>query len=229
MQDFKVSVTKLTDEGLMRRACEMTVNGTSRQTLASMYRSEHSPSRTQIFWIELKDIPLFVSTHLIRHHVGSQPFQLTCRDDRDGGNPGLIGKIDNIQKTLNTLSTDAFLMSPMTISETLGEVVKDLEWLKGNSDRHTPVNLGLLVNAQSLIDMAKLRLCNKASAETREVFEAIRSKVAEVDADLADMMVPKCVYCGGICHEPKSCGYNKTSAFAEELHQYVIKLDSGRP
>lgn len=50
-QNFTVSVRKLTDKELMQRACEMTFLGTSKQSLLSMYKAEHSPTRTQVFWI----------------------------------------------------------------------------------------------------------------------------------------------------------------------------------
>lgn len=220
MKDFTVEVRKLTDEELMREACETTFLGTSHQTLQSIYRSEHSPARTQLFWIKLKNIPLFVSTHLIRHHVGSQPFQLTCRDDREGGNPGLIAKVTDIQDMLaglvynNSRPVSDFL-------PVISAIQDKLEWLKENSDRYTPVNLSILVNAQSLIDMAKLRFCNQASKETRIVFEAIWVKIKETDPALAKFMVPKCIYRGGICGEPKCCGYNRSKDFEIELREYL--------
>jgi len=64
MKDFVVSVRKITDESLMREACEMTFLGNSSQKMLSIYKSEHSPVRTQIFWVTAKNIPLFVATHL---------------------------------------------------------------------------------------------------------------------------------------------------------------------
>lgn len=212
MRDFTVSVRKVTGQELLHSACEMTFLGTSKQSLLSMYKSEHSPVRTQVFWVELRNIPLFVSTHLLRHHVGSQPFQLSCRDDRHGGNVGFQEKIDKILDWLN----------PSCQEEAAYEKAIDtLEWLKANSDRQTPVNLGLFLNAQSLIDMAKLRLCRQAHKDTIEVFKALKKAVALADPDLAKLMVPKCVYRGGICGEPKCCGYNSTEAFERELESYV--------
>lgn len=86
---MKVIVEKITDERIMREACEMTFLGKSKMTLKRMAACEHSPLRTQLYWIRLYDIPLFCSTQLLRHHVGSQPFQLTCRTDRKGGQQSL--------------------------------------------------------------------------------------------------------------------------------------------
>ena len=203
-QNFTVSVRKLTDKELMQRACEMTFLGTSKQSLLSMYKAEHSPTRTQVFWIECKNIPLFIATHLLRHHVGSVPFQLTCRDDRKGGNPSLIQKLEEIKSKLNNIVT----------------------YLQGNSDRYTPVNLGLFINAQSLIDMAKLRLCKQAHAETIEVFQAIKDEVAKADSELAAMMVRKCVYRNGLCGESRCCGFNNTPVFKKELSEYLKNFTS---
>lgn len=219
-----ISVRKLTDEDLMRSACEMTFNGTSKQSLTSIYKSEHSPVRTQLFWIEAKSIPLFVSTHLLRHHVGCVPFQLTCRDDRDGGNPGFIDKIEKaitqLQKADNLSMEGDWMAAHMAIEL----VTKDLLDLQYGADRYTPVNLGLLVNAQSLIDMAKLRTCKQSHAETIDVFLLIKDAVAKVDQSLASMMVPKCVYRNGLCGEPRCCGYNSTKQFQIDLQQYLANF-----
>lgn len=223
MKNFVVSVSKLTDEYLMREACSMTFLGESHQSLLSIYKSEHSPARTQIFWISLTNIPLFVATHLIRHHVGSQPYQLTCRNDKNGGNPGLPQKLDKIKLQLSELMNHFRKGGVYTAEEhrMMDEMLAEMDWLKDNSDRQTPVNLGLCVNAQSLIDMAKLRLCCQASLETRQVFEAIRQQVCYVDSALAEMMVRKCIYRNGLCGEPNCCGYNSRPLFRIELEQYL--------
>jgi len=207
MKEFTVSVKKLTDEELLREACETTFLGTSHQTLLSIYKSEHSPARTQMFWVKFIHIPLASSTHFIRHHVGSQPYQLTCRDDREGGNPGVPAKVQQIITWIN--------------SGELDKAISELEWLGDNSDRQTPVNLSLLINAQSLIDMAKWRLCTTAHVETVALFKAMRAEIAKVDPDLAKLMVRKCVYRGGICGEPRCCGFNATDAFLDEMEDYL--------
>ena len=223
MKDYTISVIKLTDETLMRKACETTFLGFSNQKLLSIYKSEHSPARTQMFWITLKNIPLFISTHLLRHHVGSVPFQLTCREDRRGGNPNFQGTIDCINRSLNNAASSDDLNE---IKSTILQSTSHLEELKDRADRYTPVNLSLLINAQSLIDMAKLRLCAQAHRETREVFQSLKDEVAKVDPDLAKMMVRKCVYRGGLCGEPRSCGFNDTPGFLKELSEYSQSFSS---
>lgn len=205
---MEVIVKKQTSEDLVRLAASYTSGSESKITLKRAYKTEHSIIRTQIFTIEMKEIPLFVSTHFIRHHVGSQPFQLTCRIDRKGGNNHFVERIDEINEYLAKGEIDKAL--PI------------LEWLKDNADRYTKVNLLLFANAQSLIDMSKLRLCSNASPETRELFGLIKAEIAKVDPDLAPFLVSKCIYRGGICCENKCCGFNKTEVFAKQLAQYKL-------
>lgn len=205
---MEIIVKKQTSEDLVRLAAGFTSGHESKITLKRAYKTEHSIIRTQIFSVECYGIPLFVSTHFIRHHVGVQPFQLTCRSDRNGGNPHLKERIEEVNGLLAQGKTD--------------DACEILNWLAENSDRYTKVNLLLIINAQSLIDMAKLRLCSMASKETREIFQTIKDKVAEADADLAPYLVRKCVYRGGICCEPRCCGYNKTELFRKELEQYKL-------
>ena len=161
---MKIIIKKLTDESLMRRACEMTWKGNgkpSRMTLNEIYDCEHSPCRTQIFWIEMIGIPSFVSTHFVRHKIGAEHFIQSNREDRGGA---------------------------------------------GDVNRQTPVDHGMLVNAQTLINMARKRLCSKAHKETRDTMLAIKDAMKWVDSDLVMFLVLECEYRGNFCHEPKSCG-----------------------
>jgi len=215
MREFKVTVEKLTDEEMMRKACECTFLGKSKQSLLSIYKTEHSPVRTQIFWVKIENLPLAAATHLIRHHVGSTPFQLSCRPDRHGGNQSVPEKCNEAITLLHAVE------SSDDRKATIQHLISIITDLRDNSDRNTPVNLGLLVNAQSLIDMSKLRLCNQAQSETRIIFESIKKAIGEVDPDLAKMMVRKCVYRGGICGEAHCCRFNQSGQFKNELADYL--------
>ena len=158
---MRITVTKITDETLMQRACEFTTGKPSGMTLEKIYQCEHSPMRTQIFLVEMIDIPTFVSVHLVRHNVGVTHFVKSNREDR-GGN--------------------------------------------GEEDRNTPINHAMLINAQSLINMARKRLCKKAHNATVAAMERIKQEVHKVDPALADRMEMDCLYRKG-CHELKPCGY----------------------
>lgn len=74
------------------------------------------------------------------------------------------------------------------------------------------VNLQLSLNAQEIINISKLRLCNKASKETREIWYKVIDELARTEPLLASACVPQCVY-RGFCPEPKSCGKTKRSTF----------------
>lgn len=213
-KDYTVMIRKLTDVDLMREACESTFLGKSGQSLLSIYKSEHSPARTQLFWVKIKNVKLYISTHLLRHHVGSQPFALTMRDDRHGGKDQCPAIADSLARLVEIPVGDR-------TAEDEYELYSLIDELHNRAGRNARTNLSLLLNAQSLIDMAKVRLCFQASSETREVFAEIKRKVAEVDQSLAKMMVPKCVYRNGLCGEPNCCGFNSTSAFKEELSNYL--------
>ena len=65
----------------------------------------------------------------------------------------------------------------------------------------------LYINAQELMFMARRRLCNQASSETREVMKAIVSEVLKTNPEFNNVLVPMCVY-QGHCPEFTPCGKN---------------------
>ena len=78
-----VVVTKVTDVELMRKACAFTINKDSKMSLKNIYKCEHSPMRTQMFTVEMYNIPTFVSVHFVRHKIWCEHFVKTNRDDRE--------------------------------------------------------------------------------------------------------------------------------------------------
>lgn len=85
----------------------------------------------------------------------------------------------------------------------------------------------LEANAQALINIARKRLCNQASPETRQVMEEIKKEVSKRDKFMAEVMVKECVY-RGYCSEMKPCGYAETDKFKEELKEYRGEKDNER-
>lgn len=68
-----------------------------------------------------------------------------------------------------------------------------------------PVNFRGEANAQHLIDTWRKRLCYQASPETRQYAEDFKLALYEAEPELADVLVPNCVYrCG--CPEMQPCG-----------------------
>lgn len=76
-------------------------------------------------------------------------------------------------------------------------------------------------NAQALIFISRKRLCNMASKETREAWQAVKDAIKEYEPELSSVMVRECVYRGGICNEFYPCGFNKSEEFKAELEQYI--------
>ena len=156
-----VTAQRLTDNVLWRRAASLTARGRAvNMPLSNLYRCEHSPIRAILFWVEMRGIPSFVSTHLVRHKIGIEHYVESNRDDRGG---------------------------------------------TGEENRLTPVNHGMLINAQALIEISKKRLCYKSHSKTIAVWSRVRNAIAIVDPDLARFMVPECVYRNGLCPELSEC------------------------
>lgn len=69
-----------------------------------------------------------------------------------------------------------------------------------------PVNFIGEMNAQNEIDTMRKRLCFMADPETRELAEDHKRVLKESEPELADVLVPNCVYrCG--CPEMGGCGF----------------------
>lgn len=82
------------------------------------------------------------------------------------------------------------------------------------------VNHECEANAQALITISRKRLCTCASKETREAWQKFKDEVvAPIEPELASVMVVECIY-RGFCPEIKTCGYNNTAKYKEELARY---------
>lgn len=79
---------------------------------------------------------------------------------------------------------------------------------RGEMPQGTLVTMDNYANMQQLIDIFRKRLCYQASPETRELAEDFKVALHQIYPELADMLVPNCVYrCG--CPEFTECGYFK--------------------
>jgi len=90
---MKITATKITTLEDAHLAIESTMHAgfTAKCNLAQLYQWEHSPSRTQMFWITMQDIPTKVSVHLVRHAaVGQQHYVMSNRPDRGGAGDEVI-------------------------------------------------------------------------------------------------------------------------------------------
>lgn len=85
-----------------------------------------------------------------------------------------------------------------------------------------PVTYTMVVNAQSLINISRKRLCMQASPETRQAWYMVREALCEAgEREIVSAMVPECVY-RGFCPELKGCGWAQADPerFGELLDMY---------
>ena len=86
-----------------------------------------------------------------------------------------------------------------------------------------PVNMRLFLNAQEIINISKVRLCNKAEIKTREIWRQVIEELRKIEPELANACVPSCFY-RGFCPEFKSCGLADTETFQLAVNDYVNNL-----
>ena len=199
-----ISVTKFTDEKLLLLANSFTTGRESHMTLETAYKNGHSTIRTQLFFVQLADIPLFVASQLVRSHVGVQFFQLSKRTDRGGAD----------------FREECRELAELIANGLTNEALQLLEVFPCKYDRYAPTDLAFIINAEALINMAHKRLCAKASHETMQIVQGICDEAAHCDPALAPHLVPQCIFRGGICPEPRSCRFNETPMGKQMLADY---------
>ena len=92
-----------------------------------------------------------------------------------------------------------------TLSEVYGAKNEDARAVLPNA---CCTELYMTANARALIEMGYLRLCARAQAEIRELFQEIKKQVATVAPEIANWMVPQCEKNPKypFCTERVSCG-----------------------
>lgn len=210
---MEIKATKLTGVDLLRRCAEFTTGHDCKMSLAKAYATGHSIIRSQLFFVEMRGIPLFVASQLVRSHVGVQFFQRSRRTDRGGED------LREVVKGLRDHIGDA-LDNDWQADYRIEDFDEELNHIANDFDRLAPTDLCFIANAEALISMAHKRLCRKASPETTGVVRLMVKEVEKCDPALVPHLVPQCVYRGGICPEPRGCGYASSSGGMEALDAY---------
>lgn len=213
---MNIKVRKLTGVELLHEANSFTTNKESKMPLQTAYRLKHSPIRTQIFWIEMRDIPLFVASQLVRSHVGIQCFQLSKRTDRGGED--FREECEEIASMAGTIfPTDGYSFEEEY--QHRATTADAIRLLPRQFDRYAPTDIAMLINAEAIMNMSAKRLCAKASKETREIWQKTLELIEEVDPDLVKFCKKPCVL-SGVCRESKSCGYMASESYLTERRLY---------
>lgn len=160
--------------------------------------AEHSPIKLVEYLISFKDLRQWVGVHLLRHEhmlpfIHSQ--RVDRREDIDSLTERVMSIIEEDVKSDESFNKRDYLFQ--------GE----------------PNDQDFVVNAQTLINISRKRLCYCASKETREAWVAVKEAIKEFDPIMASFMVPNCIY-RGRCPEMNTCGYYKTDKFKKELDEY---------
>lgn len=160
--------------------------------------AEHSPIKLVEYLISFKDLRQWVGVHLLRHehilpYIHSQ--RVDRREDIDSLTEKVMSIIEEDVKSDESFNKRDYLFQ--------GE----------------PNDQDFVVNAQTLINISRKRLCHCASKETREAWVAVKEAIKEFDPIMASFMVPNCIY-RGRCPEMNTCGYYKTDKFKKELDEY---------
>lgn len=160
--------------------------------------AEHSPIKLVEYLISFKDLRQWVGVHLLRHEhmlpfIHSQ--RVDRREDIDSLTERVMSIIEEDVKSDESFNKRDYLFQ--------GE----------------PNDQDFVVNAQTLINISRKRLCHCASKETREAWVAVKTAIKEFDPIMASFMVPNCIY-RGRCPEMNTCGYYKTDKFKKELDEY---------
>lgn len=80
------------------------------------------------------------------------------------------------------------------------------------------------INAQALIQISRLRLCNTSWHETTEAWRQILSAVNKLDPVMISWCCPRCVQIGA-CPEQKSCGFIKTELYASWRKGFLMNFE----
>ena len=83
-----------------------------------------------------------------------------------------------------------------------------------------PVNMRLFLNAQEIINISRVRLCNKAEFETRMIWKEVIQELKKQEPILAAACVPNCIY-RNICPEINGCGFDLSEEHSKAYFKYI--------
>ena len=168
--------------------------------------ARHSPIRVLNFAFLIEDVPSNISVHLCRH-VHAVPFVASLRNDRQ-----VVSAARRAAEAASAAKRDAGSSrsavpkgqdsrGPQRIARARGGIIDG-----DKAPRDTPVDMIFYCNAEELMVIANKRLCRLAAGKTRQVVQMMCLAALEKMPELKGLLVPMCVYHGGVCHEINGCG-----------------------
>ena len=162
--------------------------------------AEHSPIRLLEYDFTIENIRQWVTTHVVRHHMGCEKFVNTQRQDINDEIEGITKKI------IDVLSREGLLHDGW----------RERDYLFQGQEN----TMDMSCNAQSFINISRKRLCRCASPETREAWELVIEYLKEVDPVLASKCVPECIYRSFCPEKRRCCGYINSDKCKREIVYY---------
>ena len=101
------------------------------------------------------------------------------------------------------------------------------EYDRNEARQDAPVNMILDINGEMIQILANKRLCNKATPEARAYVKEMCALVEDKSPEFKGLLVPMCVYHGGVCHEMNGCQktvINMAARYRDE--NYIRTLDA---
>lgn len=207
---MNIKVTKLTDVDLLRKCASFTSGKDCNMSLLTAYKNRHSIIRSQLFVIEMTDIPLFCASQFVRSTQGVNWYQKSKRVDRGGHD--FADVCDFMARNVRTIDS--------TPEDDLKWLSDQIQTLPEQFDRMAPTGLCGIMNAEAIMNMSAKRLCAKASKETREIWDMVINELMFVDPDLVPFCVKPCV-ASGVCKE-RSCGFMATEQYRKQREMYKL-------
>lgn len=160
--------------------------------------AEHSQCKLVQFCLSFKNLRQWCGIHYLRH-MHTLPFIHSQRVDRRDLD-------EYVEKVMSILSDDIKHAPDFNKRDYL---------FQGEAN-----DQDFYVNAQTLVNISRKRLCACASKETREAWQMVKDLMQEIDPAVAHCMVRQCVY-RGFCPEMRpACKHDHSIQFKFELHDY---------
>lgn len=162
--------------------------------------AEHSQIKLVEYRISFKDLRQWVGVHLLRHPF-VLPFIHSQRSDRDAERMN-----EAVDKVMSIIEDD--------VKNDPDFNMRDYRFQGEGNDQD------FYVNAQTLVNISRKRLCTTASRETRYAWAIVKNAIKEFDPMMAHCMVRQCVYRGFCPEMHPACQYWRTEQFTKELETY---------
>lgn len=91
---------------------------------------------------------------------------------------------------------------------------------RDNLPQNTKVKLRAVLNAHSIINVSRVRLCRLAAKETREAWSEMLDELEKIEPILYGLCQENCIYRGACPEGKQSCGLWKTDFFTIARNAY---------